>query len=138
VMMMNLEKLHLLTGDLQFREVSQKLENYFSPLIEQSPSAFTMFLSAVFLKRSPSFEITILGEKNKPDVNAFLVALRKVYLPNVVLIFKSNDDKLITEIIPSVEHKTIINQTATAYVCGNGTCQAPVNTHEDLINLLKE
>jgi len=138
VMMMNLEKLHLLTGDLQFREVSQKLENYFSPLIEQSPSAFTMFLSAVFLKQSPSFEITILGEKNKPDVNAFLVALRKEYLPNTVLIFKSNDDKLITEIIPSVEHKTILNQTATAYVCGNGTCQAPVNTPKDLINLLKQ
>jgi uncharacterized protein YyaL (SSP411 family) len=138
VMIMNLEKLHLLTVDLQFREVSQKLENYFSPLIEQSPSAFTMFLSAVFLKQSPSFEITILGEKNKPDANAFLEALRKEYLPNVVIIFKSNDDKLITEIIPSVEDKIILNQTATAHVCGNGTCQAPVNTPEDLINLLKE
>ncbi len=137
VMMMNLEKLYLLTGDLQFREVSQALENYFSPLIEQSPSAFTMFLSAVYLKRSPSFEITILGEKNKPDTNAFIEALRKEYLPNVVLIFKSTDDNIIKEIIPSLEDKTLLNQSATAYVCGNGTCQAPVNTPEDLINLLK-
>jgi Highly conserved protein containing a thioredoxin domain len=138
VMLMNLEKLHLLTGDPQFREVSQALENYFSPLIEQSPSAFTMFLSAMFLKLSPSFEITLLGETNKPDTNAILEALRTEYLPNTVLIFKVNDDKLITEIIPSVKDKTILNQAATAYVCGNGTCQAPVNTPEDLINLLKK
>ena len=96
-----------------------------------------MFLSAVYLKRSPSFEITILGEKNKPDTNAFIEALRKEYLPNVVLIFKSTDDNIIKEIIPSLEDKTLLNQSATAYVCGNGTCQAPVNTPEDLINLLK-
>lgn len=137
VMMMNLEKLHLLTGDSQFREVSQALENYFYPLIEQSPSAFTMLLSAVFLKHYPSFGITIVGEKNNPDTNSLLDALRKEYLPNSVLILKSNEDRLITEVIPSVKHKTTINQAATAYVCGNGTCKSPVNTPGDLIHLLK-
>ncbi len=137
VQQMNLERLYLLTGENNFRETSESLEKYFSPTMKQTPAAFTMFLSAIMFQTSPSFEVTILGEKDSLDTQGMLKALQKEYLPQVVLVLKSSGDDLIKELIPSLENKTMVGNQATAYVCGDGTCQAPVNTPEELINLLK-
>jgi len=137
VMMMNLEKLYLITEDIQIREISNGLERYFSHIIGQSPSAFTMFLSAIILKIGSSFEISITGERDSADTKVMINDLQKEYLPNCMLILRSSDDVLINQIIGSSESKPMINNKATAYVCGNGTCHAPVNTPEELINLLK-
>ena len=137
VQQMNLERLYLLTGENNFRETSESLEKYFSPTMKQTPAAFTMFLSAIMFQTSPSFEVTILGEKDSLDTQGMLKALQKEYLPQVILVLKSSSDDLIKELIPSLENKTMVGNQATAYVCGDGTCQAPVNTPEELINLLK-
>ena len=137
VQQMNLERLYLLTGENNFRETSESLEKYFSPTMKQTPAAFTMFLSAIMFQTSPSFEVTILGDKDSLDTQGMLKALQKEYLPQVVLVLKSSSDDLIKELIPSLENKTMVGNQATAYVCGDGTCQAPVNTPEELINLLK-
>ncbi|MFA0847819.1 MAG: thioredoxin domain-containing protein [Methanobacterium formicicum] len=137
VQQMNLERLYLLTGENNFRETSESLEKYFSPTMKQTPAAFTMFLSAIMFQTSPSFEVTILGEKDSLDTQGMLKALQKEYLPQVVLVLKSSSDDLIKELISSLENKTMVGNQATAYVCGDGTCQAPVNTPEELINLLK-
>ncbi|MEN6552341.1 MAG: thioredoxin domain-containing protein, partial [Methanobacterium sp.] len=128
---------YLITEDIHIREISNALEKYFSPMIEQSPSAFTMFLSAIILKRGLSFKIAITGEKDSADTKNMLNALYKKYLPDCMLILRSSDDTLINQIIESSETNTMMNNKATAYVCGNGTCHAPVNTPEDLVNLLK-
>ena len=39
--------------------------------------------------------------------------------------------------VPLLAEKKIIGGKATAYVCRLGTCLAPVNSLEDLVNLLK-
>ena len=39
--------------------------------------------------------------------------------------------------VPLLAGKSIKDGKATAYICKFGTCLAPVNTPEDLINLLK-
>ena len=137
VQMMNLEKISLITDDIKIKETSHGLEAYFASMITQSPSAFTMFLSAIILKIGPSFQVVILGEKDNTDTQVFLNTIQKEYLPNVVLILKSSGDSLINQIAGSLEHKTMVNGQATAYVCGNGTCHAPVNNPDDLINILK-
>ncbi|AXV38988.1 thioredoxin domain-containing protein [Methanobacterium sp. BAmetb5] len=137
VQQMNLERLYLLTGETNFRETSESLEKYFSPTMNQTPAAFTMFLSATMFQTGPSFEVTILGEKDGLDTQGMLKALQKEYLPHVVLVLQSSSDVLIKELIPSLENKAKVDNQATAYVCGNGTCQAPVNTPKELINLLK-
>lgn len=137
VQQLNLERLYLLTGESNFRETSESLERYFSPTMKQTPAAFTMFLSATMFQTGPSFEVTILGEKDGLDTQGMLKALQKEYLPQVVLVLQSSSDDLIKELIPSLENKTMVNNQATAYVCGNGTCQAPVNKPEELMDLLK-
>ena len=39
--------------------------------------------------------------------------------------------------VPLLAEKKITGGKATAYVCRLGTCLAPVNSLEDLVNLLK-
>lgn len=136
VMMLNMEKLHLITGNTMDREISLALEKYFSPLIERSPSAFTMFLSGTDIKIGPSFEIVIAGEIDKEDSKRFLNSIQKEFIPSAVLVLKS-DDTVLNELIDGLEGKSMINMQVTAYVCGDGTCYAPINSPEELINFLK-
>ncbi len=136
VQMLNLEKLHLITGDSKIREISLALERYFSPTIQRSPAAFTMFLTGVALKIGPSFEIVVAGRTDKEDTQSMLTTLSKEYLPNCMVILNTGEDNL-KLIINDLEGKTAINQQSTAYVCGNGTCYAPVINLEDLLKLLK-
>ncbi|NYB52976.1 MAG: thioredoxin domain-containing protein [Methanobacteriaceae archaeon] len=138
VMMLNLEKMHLLTGDIKLRETAISLEKYFSSRIISSPSAFTMFLCGTILKMGPSFQIVIVGDKKHPDTTNMLNALKKEFLPNSSIILKDSEDIFLNNLIESLKHKNIVNNQVTAYVCGNGTCHAPVNNVEDLFKFLNK
>ena len=135
VQMLNLERIYLLTGNLKYRETSLAMEKYFSSIIKRSPAAFTMFLSAVAFKVGPSFGITIIGDKNRKDASLLLNSLQELYLPNCVIVFKSEENDL-NELIDNLENKTMVNQQVTAYICGDGTCYPPVNSLKELLDIL--
>ena len=63
------------------------------------------------------------------------------YLYSIVslLIWKAIESEIAKKCteVPLLAGKSIKDGKATAYICKFGTCLAPVNTPEDLINLLK-
>ncbi len=136
VQMLNLERLYLLTGNDEYRNTSIAMEKYFSAIIKRSPTAFTMFLSAIAFKIGPSFNIVVAGDKNKDDTSLMLKTLQEQYLPNCVIVFNSGDNHL-NELIENMEDKNMVNDQVTAYVCGDGTCYPPVNSLEELLNIIK-
>lgn len=136
VQMLNLERLHLLTGNDEYRNTSIAMEKYFSAIIKRSPPAFTMFLSAIAFKIGPSFNIVVAGSKNKDDTSLMLKTLQEQYLPNCVMVFNSGDNHL-NELIENMEDKNMVNDQVTAYVCGDGACYPPVNSLEELLNIIK-
>lgn len=136
VQMLNLERLYLLTGNDEYRNTSIAMEKYFSAIIKRSPPAFTMFLSAIAFKIGPSFNIVVAGSKNKDDTSLMLKTLQEQYLPNCVMVFNSGDNHL-NELIDNMEDKNMVNDQVTAYVCGDGTCYPPVNSLEELLNIIK-
>lgn len=136
VQMLNLERLYLLTGNDEYRNTSIAMEKYFSAIIKRSPPAFTMFLSAIAFKIGPSFNIVVAGSKNKDDTSLMLKKLQEQYLPNCVMVFNSGDNHL-NELIENMEDKNMVNDQVTAYVCGDGTCYPPVNSLEELLNIIK-
>jgi uncharacterized protein YyaL (SSP411 family) len=136
VQMLNLERLYLLTGNDEYRNTSIAMEKYFSAIIKRSPPAFTMFLSAIAFKIGPSFNIVVAGSKNKDDTSLMLKTLQEQYLPNCVMVFNSGDNHL-NELIENMEDKNMVNDQVTAYVCGDGTCYPPVNSLEELLNIIK-
>lgn len=135
VQMLNLERLYSLTGNNEYRKISRAMEKNFSGIINSSPPAFTMFLSAITHKIGPSFNIVIVGDKNLEDTSLMLKNLQEQYLPNCVLIFNSGDENL-KKIIKNMEDKIMINNNITAYVCGDGTCYPPVNTLKELLDIV--
>jgi len=136
VQMLNLERLYLLTGNDEYRNTSIAMEKYFSAIIKRSPPAFTMFLSAIAFKIGPSFNIVVAGSKNKDDTSLMLKKLQEQYLPNCVMVFNSGDNHL-NELIENMEDKNMVNDQVTAYVCGDGACYPPVNSLEELLNIIK-
>lgn len=135
VQMLNLERLSSLTGNSEYRKISRAMEKNFSGIINSSPPAFTMFLSAITHKIGPSFNIVVVGDKNLEDTSLMLKNLQEQYLPNCVLIFNSGDENL-KKIIKNMEDKIMINNNITAYVCGDGTCYPPVNTLKELLDIV--
>jgi uncharacterized protein YyaL (SSP411 family) len=58
------------------------------------------------------------------------------YLPDSVLACAAPDDTRARQTIPLLADRPLKDGKATAYVCQNFACQAPVNTPEDLEQLL--
>ena len=67
-----------------------------------------------------------------------LKTIRSQFFPNAVFAFSYEDEvaKKIAD-VPLLAEKKIIGGKVTAYVCRLGTCLTPVNSPEDLVNLLK-
>jgi hypothetical protein len=98
-------------------------------------SAF--MLQALHLYLGGLKEVAVVGKRNDPATQEFLDTLRKGFYPNAVFAFAYGDEaEKAGLIIPLLKDRKLVNGKATAYVCRQGTCLAPVHTVEDLVKLL--
>ena len=83
-------------------------------------------------------EVAIIGKRNDPSTKEMLKTIRSQFFPNAVFAFSYEDEMAKKSAdLPLLLDKTIMGGKATAYVCRLGTCLTPVNSSEDLVNLLK-
>jgi uncharacterized protein YyaL (SSP411 family) len=83
-------------------------------------------------------EVAIIGKRNDLSTQEILKTIRSQFFPNAVFAFAYEDEVAKKGAdLPLLSGKIIINGKATAYVCRLGTCLTPVNSTEDLVNLLK-
>jgi uncharacterized protein YyaL (SSP411 family) len=83
-------------------------------------------------------EVAIIGKRNDSPTKEMLKVIRSGFFPNAVFAFSYEDEMVKNSaILPLLAGKTLKNSTVTAYVCKLGTCLPPVNSPEDLVNLLK-
>lgn len=82
-------------------------------------------------------QIVIVGERTAEDTQALLRCINSFYLPNKVLIVHSPDSKTFLSrqlsVLSSMKRE---GGKATAYVCENYSCSAPVNEVEKLRRLI--
>jgi len=117
----------------------QRADDYLQPLADvmvQHPQAFGYVLGALDFALSPSKEIAIVGPLATDDTLALLEVTNKQYLPNSVLAYCVPDDQQAAQTVPLLADRPLKDGKATAYVCQNFVCQSPVNTAEELANLL--
>ena len=99
-------------------------------------SAFMM--QALHLYLGGLKEVAIIGKKNDSSTKEMLKTIRSQFFPNAVFAFSYEDEMAKKSAdLPLLLDKTIMGGKATAYVCRLGTCLTPVNSSEDLVNLLK-
>ena len=137
---MALLKLGKLTMDQYFTQQTDRTIKAFSYVLERAPAQLTAMVSALDFWLGPSQEIVIAGNMDDVETKQMLKLVRSYYLPNAVILLHESGDRglAIEENIPFVKNQMSINGRATAYVCENYICKRPVNTIEELVEILND
>ncbi|MCJ7486071.1 MAG: thioredoxin domain-containing protein, partial [Candidatus Aminicenantes bacterium] len=141
VMLMNLLRLARLTGRQDLEEKASRLAEAFSPDIGGHPRRSTEFLRGLDFALGPSREVVVVGQGEAPDTRELLKALRGIYLPNTVGLFKPTDraeaGQALERLAPFTKDMGVGGGRAAAYVCSGGTCRRPVSSAAELLDSLR-
>ena len=137
--MLNLLRLSRITADHKLEKQAAEISRAFSRLVAREPRRYAQLLTAVDFALGPSFEIVITGKRDAPDTRAMLRALRGVFVPNKVVVFRPLGEKNpeIAKYAEYVKDQKGLNNKATAYVCLNYNCKFPTNDVRKMLELLK-
>src|SRR5947209_8395081 len=129
-------RLAAFTGDEAYRKQANGYLQSLADVMVQRPQGFGYVLGALDFAISPAKEFAILGEPRATDTRALLQVLNERYLPNSVLACCAAEDPQATQTIPLLSNRPLKEGKATAYVCQNFACQAPVTDPVALEKLL--
>jgi hypothetical protein len=140
---MNLIRLGRLTANLRYENKANELSKAFSDIISDSPNGYTYFLSAMNFILEKSYEIVIIGEKEREDTQKLLAKLREHFIPNKVVLLipektDSSERDRILRLAEFVRHYKAINEKATVYVCHNFKCELPITQTKTMLEVLGE
>ncbi len=139
VAMWNLLRLGRITADPDFEKMSLEIVRILAASVSRFPTVHTHFMSALDFMIGPTYEVVIAGKKlDTKDTQCMIKALRKHFLPNIVMLFRPCQQKLpvITHLAPYTEHQKCLNNKTTAYVCVNTKCKSPMTNIDNLLELL--
>ena len=131
---LNLLRLAQLRGMKSYRERADQTIRAFAPILMRAPTALPQMLVALDDSLGKPRQIVIAGEKNKPDTKKMLDEVRRHYLPTATLLLADQGEgqQYLAEKLEAIREMKMIDGKATAYVCENFTCQAPVTDARDL------
>ena len=138
VALLNWLRLARITGREELTERCSQLTAAFSKSVTQSPSSHAFLLSAVDFQVGPSLEIVLVGRPASLDSRNMLLALRRRYLPNKVVLFRSHDadPAPLVRLAPFLKSHTSADGTCTAYVCRNYACQLPTTEVDKMLEFV--
>ena len=132
-----LTKLAEITGSEKYRERAGSIIRLFPAEAEANPVSFAFFLSALDLFRGPSFQVVVAGGTEDPQAQTMIRELRRRYLPNLSVVFRSLEPGAeITRIAPFTASQGLVNGKATAYVCTGWSCELPTNDPDVMLERL--
>jgi uncharacterized protein len=131
VAVLNLLALSHLTGDAAMAERLERTLALFSAHLGR---AVPMMLSALSTYHARMPQIVVAGDADAADTRALFDALRVSYRPAAVVVpaFAPQREAL-ERVLPWMSAMAARDGRATAYVCRDFTCQAPVHTPEALL-----
>ena len=129
-------KLALFTGNNEWREKAELILTALKELAVRSPNGFGRLLCASDLAVGPAIEIAIVGDPVHEDVKALFDVINSGYLPNKVVALGKPPQIAEKASIELLNHRAQIDGKATAYVCRNFVCEAPLTEPAQLRSLL--
>jgi uncharacterized protein YyaL (SSP411 family) len=124
-----LQRLALLTANVEYQRRAQGVFDLQKEAILKYPLGFARSLSALDFLLSRPKEVAIIGSAEAPDTRALLDAVFETFLPNRVIAGLAPGA---ISTLPLLESRGQIDGKATAYVCEQYTCLAPVTSPEEL------
>jgi uncharacterized protein len=129
-------KLAAYTGEAPYRQRADDYLRAIADAMTQYPQAFGYALGALDFSLSAAKEIAIIGDMRASETRELLNVVNDRYLPESVLASCAVGDVSAQQAIALLADRPLKEDTATAYVCQNFACQAPVNSPEALEVLL--
>jgi uncharacterized protein len=125
-------RLALFTGEGRYQKLAERTMKLVSAVIPRAPSAFGHLLCAMDFYLSSPHEIAVIGEPDAADTRALVSTVFSRYLPNKVVAAAAPDDARARHSIKLLADRAQLDGKATAYVCHNYYCEAPVTEAEKL------
>ena len=135
----NLLRLGHLTGNTQYLTKAEHIIKSFSGEVAKYPAGHTQLMIALEFALNPNYEVVIVGEAHGKDTKMMLAALRKSFLPNIVVLFRPANQKAaaeVTTIAPFALPMVAKNGQATAYVCQEFACKLPTTSVDQMLDNL--
>jgi uncharacterized protein YyaL (SSP411 family) len=137
VAMLNLLRLARITANSELESKASQVGLAFSKNLKTSPSSHTQFLVALDFAFGPSYEAVIVGDPNSDDTKEMVAALRRNFIPNMVVIHRPiEEDTEILSISPFIKNMMAIEEKATVFVCHDHSCELPTNDINKMLELL--
>jgi uncharacterized protein YyaL (SSP411 family) len=133
VMFNNLLRLSRITSDHKYENYAQKLLDAFSDNINRAPSGSAFLLASLDFTLGNSYEIIIQNKKNNKDLEAVISEFNNHFIPNKVVITKTDTTRLPFEYLNnylSDSYQPVI------YVCKNFQCSLPTTDIEEAISMI--
>jgi hypothetical protein len=123
------------TSNVTYLQKAETILRSYRDAMAAQPFGLAHMLSALDFYLEKPKEIVIVGEAAEPATRQLFNGVHSSYLPNSTLqLVRPNE--AIGEFAPLLEGKVQFSGKATAYVCHNFTCSAPVTCWDDLRQLL--
>ncbi len=125
---MNLLRLHLYTSDVRYKNLALALFKTFGRRLALAPTSMPVMLSALEFFYDEPKEIVLIKPKSSTSVEPFLSILRKIYLPNrIILIVEEEQRQRWKALFPILSKRRALNGRVTSYVCVGKRCELPTN-----------
>ena len=115
---------HAIFGIDQYRQVAIRTLVGEADTVARYPSAFGRLLSTLSRSLAPPLEVVLLGEDGDGELKNLLAVAHQRYLPSRVVV-GGNPEELPP--LPLLEGREARGGKATAYVCKEFTCTAPIH-----------
>ncbi|MGE5474649.1 MAG: thioredoxin domain-containing protein [Ignavibacteriales bacterium] len=125
---MNFLRLAKLTGKFELEDFAKKQFETFGTMVKSSPASHTFFLMSYLFSLTNAKEVVIVGELHQDQTKKMIEKINSLFLPDIVFHVTpgNGESQDLAEIAPFLAGHKLINDSATAYICKNFSCQEPI------------
>jgi hypothetical protein len=127
----NLYHLGTILSNPDYVKLSQSMMGKVKKMVMVEPQYLTNWACLFSQMTSPMAEIAIVGN----DLQEKSLSFFESFLPNKVLVGSSEAGSSALELL---QQRSEINQQTTIYVCFDKTCQLPVNSVAEALQLIEK
>jgi hypothetical protein len=122
------------TGNGDWRDRAEAMLEAMQSTIVRYPTAFAEWLCALDIAMSELKEVAILGKPEETE--ALIDELWSRYRPDLIVAISNVPPD--NNAAPLLHDRVLINNQATAYVCKGFVCKRPINSPDELSQLLSD
>ncbi len=133
VMAYNLLRLARMTGKAHLEETAHNLFRALAGQVQRYPQVFTFLLCAYDFALGPTAEL-VIAAPDDASARPMIQAVQERYLPRMVLLVKTAETApALNALAPFTQPMVPLKGQATAYLCRNFTCEAPITDEASLV-----